>query len=56
MEKGADYIMQGTLNSIVDQYGKSKVTYYQVDLELIDLETNEKAWIGDKKIKKLIEN
>jgi hypothetical protein len=26
-----------------------------VDLELVDLESNTKVWLGDKKIKKLIE-
>jgi hypothetical protein len=28
--------------------------FYQVDLTLYDLETNEKAWTGQKKIKKYI--
>jgi uncharacterized protein (TIGR02722 family) len=55
-EKGADLILQGVINSIVDTEGKQKVVYYQVDLELTDLETNEKAWIGTKKIKKLVTN
>lgn len=53
-ELGADFIMQGTINSIVDSDGKSKVIFYQVDLELTNVETNEKVWIGDKKIKKFI--
>jgi uncharacterized protein (TIGR02722 family) len=55
-EKGADFILQGVINSIVDTEGKQKVVYYQVDLELTDLESNEKAWIGTKKIKKLVTN
>lgn len=54
LEVGADYMMQGTINSIIDQEGKQKVVYYQIDLELTDLETNEVVWIGDKKIKKLV--
>ncbi|MDH5473207.1 MAG: penicillin-binding protein activator LpoB, partial [Gammaproteobacteria bacterium] len=29
--------------------------FYQVDLTLIDLESNRKVWIGQKKIKKTIE-
>jgi len=53
-ELGADYMLQGTINSIVDQYGKEKVVYYQVNLELSNMETNEKVWLGEKKIKKLI--
>jgi len=55
-ELGADFMLNGTINSIVDQYGKDKVIFYQVNLELSDLETNEKVWLGEKKIKKLINN
>mgnify|MGYP000353809664 CR=1 FL=1 len=53
-ELGADFIMQGSVNSIVDSYGKEQVVNYQINLELTDLETNEIVWIGDKKIKKYI--
>lgn len=55
-ELGADYIMDGVMTSIADQYGKEKTVYYQINLELTDLETNEKVWIGEKKIKKYINN
>lgn len=55
-ELGADYMLQGTVNSIVDQYNKQKTVTYQVDLKLTDLETNDISWIGQKKIKKYIEN
>ena len=55
-ELGADFMLQGTINSIVDSYKNEKVTYYQVDLELSNLETNEIVWMGDKKIKKYITN
>ena len=55
-ELGADYMMFGTINSIVDSYDKEKAVYYQIDLELAHLETNEIAWIGSKKIKKFITN
>jgi uncharacterized protein (TIGR02722 family) len=54
MEKGADFILQGTVNSITDSNTREKVVYYQVDLSLTDLESNEKVWIGTKKIKKVI--
>lgn len=53
-ELGADFMLQGTINSIVDSYKKEKLIYYQVDLELSNLETNEIIWIGDKKIKKYV--
>jgi penicillin-binding protein activator len=55
-EKGADFMLNGVMTSIVDQYGKNKVVFYQINLELTNLETNEKVWIGDKKIKKAIQN
>jgi uncharacterized protein (TIGR02722 family) len=53
-ETGADYMLQGGIKTIIDKEGKQEVKFYQVDLELVHLETNEKAWIGDKKIKKLV--
>jgi len=53
-ELGADFMLQGTINSIVDSYKKNKVVSYQVDLELTDLETNEVVWMGNKTIKKTI--
>lgn len=54
MELGADYMLSGDMNSIVDEYRREKVTYYQVDMTLSHLETNEQIWMGTKKIKKYI--
>ena len=54
-EIGADYMLKGEINSIEDEDGREKVVYYQVTLEMINLETNVKVWFGDKKIKKLVE-
>ena len=54
LEIGADFMLQGTINSIVDSYKDEKVVYYQIDLELSHMETNEIVWIGEKKIKKAI--
>ncbi|MGV3460964.1 MAG: penicillin-binding protein activator LpoB [Flavobacterium sp.] len=54
LENGADFMLQGTINSIVDQAGKQKTIYYQIDLELTNIQTNDKVWIGDRKIKKVI--
>ena len=54
-EQAADLMLLGSINTIVDQEGKKAVIFYQIDLELIELETNSKKWIGDKKIKKYIE-
>ena len=54
-EQGADLMLIGSINTIVDQEGGKAVNFYQVDMELIELETNKKVWIGNKKIKKYIE-
>lgn len=56
MEVGADYMLQGTINSIVDQYKKDKVVNYKINLELTDIETSEVVWIGDKEIKKMVKD
>ena len=51
-ELGADYMLFGIINTIVDTEGDNKVVFYQINLELADLETNELVWVGGKKIKK----
>lgn len=55
-ELGADFMMQGSISSIVDEYKKDKFVYYKINLELSDIETNEIVWIGEKSIKKLVTN
>lgn len=54
-EAGADFMLIGSINSIIDREGKRQVVFYQVDLELIDMVDNRKVWIGNKKIKKYVE-
>ncbi len=56
LEVGADYMLQGSINSIMDAYKRKKIVYYQIDMILTDMETNEVVWIGDKKIKKFVKN
>lgn len=53
-EIGADFMLIGTINTIRDDIGGKAVMYYQTNLELVDMSTNIKVWIGEKKIKKLI--
>jgi uncharacterized protein (TIGR02722 family) len=55
-EKGADFMMNGVINSITDQYKNKRTITYQINLELTNLETNEKVWLGEKEIKKFIKN
>ena len=54
-EIGADYVMTGTVNSIEDQEGDTRAVFYQVNIELIDVETALKVWMGSTEIKKIIE-
>lgn len=54
-EKGADFMLKGTINTIIDASGKTQLRYYQVDLNLISLVDNRIVWVGQKKIKKLVE-
>lgn len=54
-ETGADFMMQGSISSTTDAIEGERSVFYQVDMELISIETNEKVWIGSKEIKKIIE-
>ncbi|HWR84168.1 MAG TPA: penicillin-binding protein activator LpoB [Candidatus Deferrimicrobium sp.] len=51
-ELGADFLVQGAIKTITDQEGSNKVVFYQTDLELINIESMEKVWVGTQKIKK----
>jgi uncharacterized protein (TIGR02722 family) len=53
-ETGADYMLQGSIKSIIDAVDGKQAKYYQVDLQLINLESADKVWIGTKKIKKVV--
>jgi uncharacterized protein (TIGR02722 family) len=54
LERGADYMLIGEVNSQFDSEGGKEVKYYQVDCYLVDLETNVKVWTGFTKIKKFV--
>ncbi|MBF0246289.1 MAG: penicillin-binding protein activator LpoB [Planctomycetes bacterium] len=53
-ETGADMMLVGQVNEIIDQRKGDSVRYYQVNLEVIELQTHLKKWIGEKKIKKVV--
>ncbi|MFO8024760.1 penicillin-binding protein activator LpoB [Thiohalophilus sp.] len=55
-EYGADFMLSGQINTIIDMEGRTQVRYYQVDLTLISLKDNRKVWVGQKKIKKEVAN
>jgi len=53
-ELGADFMLTGTINTIVDPSGSTQVRFYQVNMTLISLADNRKVWIGQKEIRKLV--
>jgi uncharacterized protein (TIGR02722 family) len=54
-EQGADLMLMGEINDITQRsYNNRTVSkYYQVNLDLTDLESNEKVWIGSVEVKKV---
>jgi uncharacterized protein (TIGR02722 family) len=54
-ETGADFMMKGVIATILDEAEGTKAVFYQVDLQMFDLESNAKVWYGQKKIKKVVE-
>ncbi|MCK5781794.1 MAG: penicillin-binding protein activator LpoB [Flavobacteriales bacterium] len=53
-ETGADFMLKGVISSIEDAVDGKKVVFYQTNMELVNIETNKKVWVGDKKIKKFV--
>ena len=53
-ELAADFMLQGTVYSHVDSEGREQVRTYQVDAQLIDIESNKILWQGEKTISKYI--
>lgn len=54
-ETGADFMMTGSVKTIVDKAGNTATRTYFVYGELTDVETNKKLWIGENsEIKKVI--
>lgn len=56
-EIGANFMLIGNISSIVDQTAdrREQSIYYTVNLELVNVENNQKVWIGNKQIRKMIE-
>jgi uncharacterized protein (TIGR02722 family) len=54
-ETGADYLLTGTVRSIVDRGSNQSVRTYFVTAELTDIETTQRMWIGqNNEIKKVV--
>lgn len=56
-ELGADFMLIGNISSITDETvdRKNVAIFYTINLEFVNVETNQKVWIGNEKIKKLIQ-
>lgn len=49
---GADFIVNGRLDSIVQEVGKEKTIYYKITLNMTNLKTSVITWTGQKEIRK----
>ena len=56
-ETGADFMLTGSIRTIVERAGTTTARSYYVYAELTDIETNRKIWIGENsEIKKIVES
>ena len=54
-ETAADYMLMGSVKSIVQKDGKKSVRAYFVNVQLVDIESNRIIWTGeDDSIKKIV--
>jgi uncharacterized protein (TIGR02722 family) len=53
-ETGANFMLSGAINSIVDQEGGKAVVFFQTNLKLLNMKTHQIVWNGQKKIKKYV--
>ena len=54
-EVGADFMLTGSVKTIVDRYDKTSTRTYFITAELTDITTNRRLWIGEyNEIKKVI--
>jgi penicillin-binding protein activator len=49
---GADFIVNGRMDSIVQEVGKDKTVYYKVTLNMTNLKTGVITWTNQKQIRK----
>jgi uncharacterized protein (TIGR02722 family) len=56
-ETGADFIMTGSVKTMVDRYDRTATRSYFITAELTDITTNRRVWIGEyNEIKKVIKS
>ncbi|MGD1817173.1 MAG: penicillin-binding protein activator LpoB [Pleomorphochaeta sp.] len=54
-EIGADFILQGSVKFNLDQVSNTAIRTYYVDMELINIETAQKVWLGQETVKKKVQ-
>ncbi len=54
-EIGADFMLQGSVKFNLDQVSNTAIRTYYVDMELINIETGQKVWLGQETVKKKVE-
>lgn len=54
-QTGADYILNGRLDSIVQEVGADKTVYYKITLNLTNLKTGVIVWTDYKQMRKIFE-
>jgi len=52
-QTGADFILNGRLDSIVQEVGKDKTVYYKISLNMTNLKTGLIVWSDYKQIRKI---
>jgi uncharacterized protein (TIGR02722 family) len=50
---GADYVVNGRLDSIVQEAGKNKTVYYKITLNMTNLKTSVITWTDQKQLRKV---
>ena len=53
-ETGADFMLSGKITEIVDQEGGKSIVFFQTNLKLLNMQSHQIAWNGEKKIKKFV--
>ncbi len=51
-QTGADFILNGRLDSIVQEVGKDKTVYYKLTLNMTNLKTGLTSWTNQKQLRK----
>jgi uncharacterized protein (TIGR02722 family) len=54
-EVGANFILQGSVKFNIDQVSKTAIRTYYVDMELINIQSGQKVWLGQDTVKKKVD-